>query len=139
MTHAASFGPSTPRTPYTAFPLTPWPRKAEEHFLSSESPLSLLDDQNNPLAGIYNKILRFTERDLKLIMELAETVSERYRQSTTSIENSDSPNDTPGFEIMSNVIWADVGRAIMEGLGTTIFAAGQPDDFHEVGFLRACY
>lgn len=139
MTHGGSFGSLTPKTPYTAFPLTPWPRKAEEHFLSSGFPLSLLDDQDNPLAGIFNKILRFTERDLKVIMELAETVSERYRQSTTSIENLDSPNDTPGFEIMSNVIWADIGRAIMEGLGTAIFAAGRPDDFHEVGFSRTCY
>lgn len=139
MTHAMSVGSSSaPKTPFSAFPFTPWPRKTplEAHFPSFDYQLPLLDDQHNPLAEIYNKILRFIERDLKVVMELAEKISERHRQTTSSVKDTVLSNDTPGFEIMANVIWGDMGRAIMEALGSTIFAAGRPDDFHEVRFLK---
>ncbi|GJJ06410.1 hypothetical protein Clacol_000601 [Clathrus columnatus] len=132
-THPASPGPFTPKTPYTAYPNTPWPRKTpiDTYFNSADFQLPLLNDLENPLASIFNKILRFIERDLKLVLELAETFSERYHQPNTSTKDPCSPSESPGFEIMSNVVWADIGHAIMEGLGTTIFAAGRPDDFHE--------
>lgn len=37
-----------------------------------------------------------------------------------------------GFDIMANVIWAEIGQAIMDELGSVVFAAGKPDDFLKV-------
>ena len=37
-----------------------------------------------------------------------------------------------GFEIMSNVVWAEIGRALMDELGAFIFAAGKPAEFKSV-------
>jgi hypothetical protein len=37
-----------------------------------------------------------------------------------------------GFEIMANVIWAEVGRAIMDELGNMVFSAGKTDEFRKV-------
>lgn len=37
-----------------------------------------------------------------------------------------------GFEIMANVIWAELGKAVMDELGSIIFAAGNPDEFRQV-------
>ena len=39
------------------------------------------------------------------------------------------------FEIMANVVWAEIGRALMDELGSVIFAAGKPDDFRKVGVM----
>ncbi|KAJ3010481.1 hypothetical protein NUW54_g2466 [Trametes sanguinea] len=43
---------------------------------------------------------------------------------------------------MANVVWSEIGRALMDELGSVIFAAGKPDDFrkhHETtqAFMRA--
>lgn len=37
-----------------------------------------------------------------------------------------------GFDIMANVIWAEFGRAIMDEMGSVVFAAGRPDEFRKV-------
>jgi conserved oligomeric Golgi complex subunit 2 len=36
------------------------------------------------------------------------------------------------FNIMGNAIWAEIGRALMEELGATIFAAGKPTELKNV-------
>uniref|UniRef100_D8QCD3 Conserved oligomeric Golgi complex subunit 2 n=1 Tax=Schizophyllum commune (strain H4-8 / FGSC 9210) TaxID=578458 RepID=D8QCD3_SCHCM len=46
------------------------------------------------------------------------------------------------FEMMANVVWAEIGNSIIEELGTVVFAAGRPNEFrknHEMTqlFLRA--
>ena len=42
-----------------------------------------------------------------------------------------------GFEIMANVVWSEIGRALMDELGGVIFAAGKPDEFRKVSC--GCY
>jgi len=37
-----------------------------------------------------------------------------------------------GFDIMANVIWPEIGQAIMDELGLVVFAAGNPDEFLKV-------
>ena len=37
-----------------------------------------------------------------------------------------------GFEIMANVVWAEIGNSIIEELGTVVFAAGRPNEFRKV-------
>jgi conserved oligomeric Golgi complex subunit 2 len=54
-----------------------------------------------------------------------------------NVENiQDGPDgvdvDEEGFDFIGRVIWAEVGRAIMEELGALIFAVGRPDEFHKV-------
>lgn len=38
-----------------------------------------------------------------------------------------------GFEIMANVVWCEIGKAVMNELGSVVFAAGKPDEFRKVG------
>jgi hypothetical protein len=40
--------------------------------------------------------------------------------------------DGNGFEIMANVIWEEIGRAIMDELGGIVFSAGRPNEFRKV-------
>ena len=61
--------PRTPYTPYTAFASKQNPFEA-----SFDTQPHLLDDSDDPLAALYNTILRFVDRDMKRIMELADKV-----------------------------------------------------------------
>ncbi|KAL4073878.1 oligomeric golgi complex component, COG2-domain-containing protein [Scleroderma citrinum] len=124
--------PRTPYTPFTAF-------TSGRNFLSNSSlPIPFLDESDDPLARLYNQILRFIERDLSCIMDIAERVS--LKASTQLLEptptvtlNHDEVelHGTQGFDIMANVIWPEIGQAIMDELGFVVFAAGQPDDFRK--------
>lgn len=131
-------GQLTPGTPYTPFTARPRKTPFEPQFVSlPESRLPLLDEYNDELAALYNKVLRFVERDMKNVMEAAEVFSARHRQPTlpvmsTSNGQSDHRPYNEGFQIMSNVVWAEIGRAVMEELGSVVFAAGRPDDFRQV-------
>lgn len=37
-----------------------------------------------------------------------------------------------GFNLLANVIWVEISRAITDELGPTVFAVGKLDDFHKV-------
>lgn len=70
-------------------------------------------------------------------MELAEKVSLKAGARSKPIgtlpavkETQEKDGDT--FEIMANVIWAEVGRAIMDELGSKVFSAGKPSEFRKV-------
>lgn len=136
--------PRTPYTPYTAFQ-----SKQNPFFLPNDaeanSNLYLLDDFDNPLASLYNKILRFVDRDLKAIMEAAERVSVKRPQLLgTSLYKGPKPTVTAvsseetearvgsGFDIFADVVWDSIARAIMDDLGSVVFAAGKPDEFRKV-------
>ncbi|TRM69862.1 oligomeric golgi complex component, COG2-domain-containing protein [Schizophyllum amplum] len=145
--------PRTPYTPYTA--LHNRTSFAPTLGLASSSPwarsLEALDD---PLAKLYIQVIRFVERDLCRIMDIAERVSIKplpamSREKNTSVGNLSMLASQPtkstefhGFEIMANVVWAEIGNAIIEELGTVVFAAGRPNEFrknHEMtqAFVRA--
>lgn len=134
MPNTGYFPLRTPYTPYTAFASKGNP------FESQQQPTShLLDETDNPLAALYNTILKFVDRDLKKIMELADKVSvvkKTSKASTLLQDMPDGPKERPkdgqGFEILANVVWTEVGRAIMDELGSTVFAAGKPDEFRKV-------
>ena len=135
---------SLPRTPYTPFTarlsLNQNPTQIVGH--SASSPYAhLLEDTEDPLAKLYTQILRFIERDLRRIMDLAERVSvkslTRFPSEVDVPELSVQKNitsDGKRFEIMANVIWEEMGQAIMKELGGIVFSAGRPDDFRRVRF-----
>jgi len=77
-------------------------------------------------------------------MDIADKVSIK---STSRVGQTDVPNvvlsvqeksrlpsaaTEDGFEIMANVIWAEIGQAIMDELGGVVFSAGRPDEFRKV-------
>ena len=100
----------------------------------------MLDDSDgNELAILLNSVLRFVQVNCEVILQLAEKAESRRKNSDTLLltQFTDNAPETvrpkdDGFEIMANVIWDEIARSIMEELGSTIFAAGQPDDFHAV-------
>lgn len=78
-------------------------------------------------------------------MDIAETVSIKSASRLPSTKEglvSQSPTlddhsvDAKGFQIMANVIWAEIGHAIMNELGGIVFSAGRPDDFRKVCFQK---
>ncbi|KZV90605.1 hypothetical protein EXIGLDRAFT_720206 [Exidia glandulosa HHB12029] len=126
----SAFSPMTPATPFT-----PFPRQ-----YSAVSPgasggiltLQLLDDAEDSLARLFNKLLRFVERDLALIFEVSERVSAKHKKTAllpTTNGDAELPPDTERFEILANVVFDEIGRALGDELGTTLFAAGRPDIF----------
>ncbi|KAI0029977.1 COG complex component [Vararia minispora EC-137] len=129
----ASLPPRTPYTPFTAF------ASKDLSFDTASATAHLLDDYGNALAGLYNTILKFVERDIKQIMDIAEKVSSKSKGKEPAT-GSDIESRT--FEILANVVWAEVGRAIMDELGSVVFAAGKPNEFrknHETtqAFIRS--
>jgi hypothetical protein len=122
------------------------------------------------LVGLYNKILRFVQRDVMGVVRVAESVSAKSRRGHGSalglggmspgglgISPSGLPpssgigassigaglNATGGadsavtenperIEIIANVVWAELARALMDELGSSVFAVGRPDEFRQV-------
>ncbi|KAL5507537.1 hypothetical protein ACEPAH_6993 [Sanghuangporus vaninii] len=129
-TSSVSRPPPTPFTPYTA--LT---SKQTSFFSSSvdlDSNTHFLDDDDTPLTGLYNQILRFVSTDMRPIMEAAERIGSKGSRrplSAESVERRDDESDEYGFDILSNVIWTEVSRAIMDDLGSAVFAVGKLDEF----------
>lgn len=131
-----------PRTPYT--PFTAFASKQNPFETNFDSHAHLLDDTDDPLASLYNTVLRFVDRDMKRIMEAAEKVGVKTGTSTPRIgpgkasllglpaSATRAPHEEGGFDIMANVVWAEIGKAIMDELGSVVFAAGKPDDFRKV-------
>ncbi|KAG1752981.1 oligomeric golgi complex component, COG2-domain-containing protein [Suillus lakei] len=133
--HGGALLPRTPYTPFTAFATKQNPFEASH----VSGPVHLLDESNDPLAKLYNQILRFIERDFGRIMEIAERVSLKAGStkphSSIALGNYDLGDaqqaSADGFEIMTNVVWAEIGRAIMDELGTVVFAPGNPNEFRK--------
>jgi hypothetical protein len=133
-----SHPPRTPYTPYTAFAAKQNP--FDLIYGSTLSSAYLLDDSHDTLGRLYNQILRFVERDLCRIMDVAERVSvkppSRLERAGISVVGVAAKTqiqvNREGFEIMANVVWAEIGRAIMEELGGTVFAVGRPEEFRKV-------
>ena len=99
--------------------------------------VQLLDESSGPLALLYNQILKFVERDLKKLAESAEAVCIKSGSRKPCLQLAGSPNTQgqelqKGFEIMANVVWAEIGQAIMGELGSVVFAAGKTDEFRKV-------
>ncbi|KAI0675422.1 COG complex component [Trametes maxima] len=144
----ASLPPRTPYTPFTAFASKQNPFEFTLHADASATSLAsaaILDETDDALAALYNAVLRFVDRDVRRVMEIAEAVcaksGSRTRQGQGQVTGG-TDGQAPGFEIMANVVWAEVGRALMDELGSVIFAAGKPDEFrkhHETtqAFIRA--
>jgi conserved oligomeric Golgi complex subunit 2 len=141
--------PRTPWTPFTAFASKQNPfdftfgAAANIQGGSGSIGIPWLDDADDPLAGLFNRILKFVDRDLRAIMEAAERVcvrsGSRQRSAITqqvlpaiAVEKSSRKGDGGSFEIMANVVWAEISRAIMDELGNVVFAAGKPDEFRKV-------
>jgi hypothetical protein len=100
--------------------------------------VQLLDESMGPLALLYNQIIKFVERDLKKLAESAEVIcvksgSRKPRVlSLPSAPNTKEQGPRKGFDIMTNVVWVEIGQAIMDELGSVVFAAGKTDDFRKV-------
>ncbi|CCA68650.1 related to ERG8-phosphomevalonate kinase [Serendipita indica DSM 11827] len=135
--------PSTPYTPFTAFPQKRGTSQSS-FFVSEGSRLPLLDDSKDQLATLYNNILQFIERSCSEIMELASKFTRKHGSKTVpsgavgpipgqsiapSQSLADIQLDSKTFDILGNVVWAEIGRALMEELGAVIFAAGKPLEF----------
>jgi conserved oligomeric Golgi complex subunit 2 len=115
--------PDTLRTPYA--PFTAFSTQTDP-FNAALSAAPRLDETDNPLAVLYNGILAFLDRDLKRILDIAERLSARIGRE------GDGAVDARGFEVLANVIWAEIARALMDELGSALFAAGRPDEFRKV-------
>jgi hypothetical protein len=135
-----------PRTPYTPFSAFAAKQNPFDFTFGSANSASnglsahLLDETSDPLASLYNRLLRFIDRDLVRIMEAAERIciksgSRRDIQTKPPLDGAERAarrDESGGFDIMANVVWPEIGRTIMDELGSVIFAAGKPDQFRKV-------
>ncbi|KAL0574960.1 hypothetical protein V5O48_007005 [Marasmius crinis-equi] len=152
---SSTLPPRTPYTPFTSKATLFQPAQPQGKGTSPYAPI--LEGSDEPIASLYSQILRFVERDLARIMDIAEKVSlksltskktERGIPTTPQIPvlkeslDTGAKEETRGFEVLANVIWEEFGRAIMDELGGVVFAAGRPNEFkqnHEItqAFIRS--
>lgn len=140
---------SVPGTPYT--PITPYPGQRRgtlrSHFFVAEdnARLPLLEEEDDQLSSLYNNILRFVEKNCVEVMEISRRINAKHGKRSGLSQDVSTPNSgyslgddahnkekSSRFEIMANVVWAEIGRALMEELGAVIFAAGKPSEFKDV-------
>ncbi|KAG7098601.1 hypothetical protein E1B28_000525 [Marasmius oreades] len=147
---------SSTRTPYTPFTSRVFHPPHSQG--KGTSPYAyILDESKDPLAALYSQILRFVERELSGIMDIAEKVSLKSLSSRKPDKggsftprsgilvktlNESESEGTRGFELLGNVVWEEFGRAIMDELGNFVFASGRPNEFkqhHEItqAFIRS--
>ncbi|TFK44741.1 COG complex component [Crucibulum laeve] len=133
-----AFHPRTPYTPFTAFVSKNDQQNHPNLGSTSELPQAhLLQDSDDPLSKLYNQLLRFIEQDLSRIMDVAEKVSvkavarpgDKDGALPSAIEESRAGGR--GFQIMANVVWDEIGKAIMDEIGSVVFAVGRPNDFRK--------
>ncbi|EIN11926.1 COG complex component [Punctularia strigosozonata HHB-11173 SS5] len=144
--YTASFPPRTPYTPYTAFASkqNPFDQTFGAATSSAHAGLGtahLLDDSEDALAALYNAVLKFVDRDLRRVMESAERISVASGKRPkpplagltleTTYQNGSNKKESETFEIMANVVWAEIGRAIMDELGSVAFSVGNADTFRK--------
>jgi conserved oligomeric Golgi complex subunit 2 len=134
----------SPRTPFTPFVMS-----KGNYFDSLQNSEPLLDDSDgDELASLLNTVLRFVQVNCTVILQLAEKAESRRKNADTlvlskMVDNSSESGKIKeeGFEILANVIWDEISRSVSEELGSSIFSAGRPNDFHKVndGSLRSSY
>lgn len=134
-----------PYTPFTAF--VPKQNASKMSDSVADVPRAhLLDETDDPLARLYNQLLRFIERDVCKIMDLAEKVTvkptadarlEKAGDLSPIVNDTSSrDDDRRGFQIMAQVVWDEMGRSIMDEIGGIVFAAGRPNEFRKVSNSR---
>ena len=117
---------------------------------------------SDALVDMYNKLLIFISKELGVVLEITErkpaqgtghagpAAREPTMSSSTILGQdgdatvpgspatrerllSDRNGSKPGYEILSNVVWAEIAQRLMGECGHLIFSAGRPETFHRVG------
>ena len=91
---------------------------------------------------MYNTILRFVDKEIEPIMDAAEQIGTK-RSATVTTNGHANPELTlinvekseESFDILANVLWAEVARGVMDDLGSAVFAVGRADEFRRVCYL----
>lgn len=63
----------------------------------------------------------------KQVLSNGETQGRRSEE-----EAAEALEHSPHFEILANVVWAEIGRSLMDEMGAVIFSAGRPAEFKKV-------
>lgn len=144
--------PISPTTPFTPYP-NPLTSAAARFSLSISTspvpPLPLIETHlDDPLTALLNSVVKFIDNECRVVIELSEKVNKKHRDHAT-IKTVRQPVVVPAggadidddeeavrlserFEFVGRVLWPEIGRALMDELGTMLFAAGRPDEFQKV-------
>ncbi|KAI0645260.1 oligomeric golgi complex component, COG2-domain-containing protein [Trametes meyenii] len=126
----ASLPPRAPYKPFTAFASKQNPFEFTLCVNASATSLAsaaILDEMDDVL-----RRARSTR-----VMEIAEAVCVKSGSRTRQAPGGAEDGQAPGFEIMANVVWAEVGHVLMDKLGSVIFVAGKLDKFRKLGARAA--
>ncbi|SCZ93005.1 BZ3501_MvSof-1269-A2-R1_Chr1-1g00545 [Microbotryum saponariae] len=106
----------------------------------------------DPLLTLYNRILATISKECGLILDVAErTITAPTpmplaggglmikTSSTDDGLNNRSTGRRSQYDILSNVIWDEVGNRLISELGNVIFAAGRPSVFHQNYVLTSAF
>ncbi|KAG9108378.1 hypothetical protein FRC07_008455, partial [Ceratobasidium sp. 392] len=179
-----NLSPNTPFTPFmplaTAAAASFSPATVHPEILIPEPDTGTSDSEagaaegagGDALVGLYNKVLRFIQRDVMGVVRIAEGVSAKSRKgqhghgsmlglggmspgglgmspgglgsafmappgaglaTSSSVNGADivDTEDLERVEIIANVVWAELARALMDELGSVVFAVGRPDEFRQ--------
>ncbi|KAG9010340.1 hypothetical protein FRB93_004179 [Tulasnella sp. JGI-2019a] len=134
-------GHLSPRTPFT--PFTSGRANPFDTLVASPPPVLSEEEEGNPLASLFSTVIRFVQVNCGGVLELSYRISAKSRKAgriagggstnhDLSAEDEGEAGLNPdGFEMMANVIWAEIARAVMEELGSVVFSAGNPEEFQK--------
>jgi len=57
--------------------------------------------------------------------------SRTTKRDEIHMEVSRCVEESRGFQIMSNVVWDELGKSLMDEIGAVVFAAGNPKEFRQ--------
>ncbi|KAH7102816.1 COG complex component [Auriculariales sp. MPI-PUGE-AT-0066] len=126
-----TISPMTPSTPFTPFSRIVGTSSSEAPTAGRFS-LVLPEDMEDPLQKLYNKLLRFIERDMALLS--------KHKQPLLLLgedASANAPLDENRFYILANVVFDEIGRALGDELGSTLFAANYATSSNFVSLLES--
>ncbi|KAG8890213.1 hypothetical protein FRB98_000541 [Tulasnella sp. 332] len=141
-------GHLSPRTPFT--PFTSGRANPFDTLVANPPPVFSEEEEGNPLASLFSTVIRFVQVNCGGVLELSYRISAKNRKAgklsggllssnhhTSAGDENEVGVNPDGFEIMANVIWAEIGRTVMEELGSVVFSAGNPEEFQKLSDRQA--
>jgi hypothetical protein len=101
-----------------------------------EPPQDNLEETDNPLAALYNRLLKLVRDQYLDLLEVADGLKTHRPHATTAGIASTKVSENSRFEFLANVIWTEVAERIVAEIGSVVFAAGRVAELHKVTFMR---
>jgi len=97
-----------------------------------ERPQGHLEELDNPLAALYNRLLKLVQTEYLDLLDVASSLKTQRSRAAVPDAPLTRTSENNRFEFLANVIWAEVADRIVAEIGSVVFAAGRVAELHKV-------